>query len=72
MFLLVRVSVVVSVCLTAVCVTEMVTCLDVVGQNVISGSLDATLALWDLRKTDQSGTFTPVSVAGDSSVRKPL
>jgi WD40 repeat protein len=50
----------------------MVTCLDVVGQTVISGSLDNTLALWDLRSTDQSLTFKPLTVAGATSVRGRL
>jgi WD40 repeat protein len=49
---------------------EMVTCLDVVGQTVVSGSIDNTLALWDLRQTDRATqAFRPLQVAGGASVR---
>lgn len=46
----------------------MVTCVDVCGFNVMSASLDGTVALWDLRSSDAHQTITAVSAAGSESV----
>lgn len=47
----------------------MVTCVDVCGYNVMTGSLDGTVALWDLRKSDEATqTIFAQCAAGNESV----
>jgi hypothetical protein len=48
--------------------SDMVTCVDVCGFNVMTASLDGTVALWDLRKSDSENTITAVCAAGNESV----
>lgn len=43
---------------------HLITCLDVAGDLVLSGSIDQSIAAWDLRM----GQTAPVAVAGSTSV----
>lgn len=54
---------------TATTHLEMVTCVDVAGDIVVSGSLDQSIAAWDLRTL---GHAKPLAVAGQTSVSWPL
>jgi hypothetical protein len=48
----------------------MVTCVDVCGMNVMTASLDGSIALWDLRVSDAHNTITTIKAAGNESVRQ--
>lgn len=51
------------------CCAEMVTCVDVCGMNVMTASLDGSIALWDLRVSNEHNTITTIRAAGNESVR---
>jgi hypothetical protein len=57
-------------CHAMVCCAEMVTCVDVCGMNVMTASLDGSIALWDLRVSDAHNTITTIKAAGNESVRR--
>lgn len=46
----------------------MVTCVDVCGMNVMTASLDGSIALWDLRVSNEHNTITTIRAAGNESV----
>jgi WD40 repeat protein len=50
------------------CCADMVTCVDVCGYTVMSASLDGTVALWDLRSSDEHQTIQAINAAGNETV----
>lgn len=54
-------------CATLWC-ADMVTCVDVCGYTVMSASLDGTVALWDLRSSDEHQTIQAINAAGNETV----